>query len=210
MSNTYSKRLAFLWNAFFKNRLPGPRILAALILFSAVLGAEVPSAVTYLVNPLRSVSGFTGDGRGNVYAVGVPHTDFVPTPGAAYPVKTGDLMSALVKLDPSGRVVFSTYVPGEASALTIDSEGNTFVFARQGPPGGASKYFLQTFDVLGANAIEHQIFVCAACGYVITRMATDSLGNVYLAGDTSTDIYTTSGALQSNRLQVDVFTLVSG
>jgi uncharacterized protein (TIGR03437 family) len=72
------------------------------------------------------------DSAGNAYATGSTTSPDLPvTPGAAQTALRGPTNAFLIKLDPSGNIVFSTFLGGsgvdQGSALRIDAAGNIYI-----------------------------------------------------------------------------------
>jgi hypothetical protein len=151
------------------------------------------------------------DGAGNAYMTGdTGSADFPTTPGA-FDTALNDFDAFVTKLDPTGvALVFSTYLGGAGGEqgfdITIDASENVYVtgstfspdfpttagafdstvngtdaFVTKLNPAGSALVFS---SYLGGSAIEEGIGI-----------ATDSSGNAYVAGiTTSLDFPTTSGA----------------
>lgn len=161
------------------------------------------------------------DSAGNTYLTGYTRTTIPVTPdafqlqgttgsgGTGSLVCTGPPLSGipsgpcanafLIKLDPTGALVYGTYLGGSATAigtaLAIDSAGDIYVCGLTQPPGfpvtsdaafqtanvNVVSAFVAKFDPSAHNLI-YSTYVPGITGNV--AMATDAAGNVYIAGTT--------------------------
>jgi uncharacterized protein (TIGR03437 family) len=133
------------------------------------------------------VVGFTGGSQGDIYVVGSPYSDFVATPGVPYPVATSQADSYLAKFDPQGKQIFATYIPGIASLVAVDQGGNALVLAGEGLSTSNQRVVLVAVDSNGKTAAVSTVLTCAGCWSrsFPQNIATDGVGNVYLAGYTT-------------------------
>lgn len=71
------------------------------------------------------------DGQGNAYVTGNTYDDTFPTKNARWPAPPASTNSVIFKLDPSGQVVYSTYLPldvfGARRNLAVDAAGNAYI-----------------------------------------------------------------------------------
>lgn len=79
-----------------------------------------------------SAAAVVGDSAGNAYVTGsTASPDFPVTPGALQASLAGPKNAFLTKLDPSGNIVFSTFLGGsgteQGSALQVDAAGSAYV-----------------------------------------------------------------------------------
>ena len=170
------------------------------------------------------------DVTGNTYLTGYTKGPIPVTPDAYQPqptpgsggtgslVCTGPPLSGvpvgpcdnafLIKLDPTGAVVYGTYLGGPATAigtaLGIDSAGNVYVCGLTQPPGfpvtpGAAfttsdvnvvSAFVQKFD----STLQHLIYSTYLPGITgNVTMALDTVGNAYIAGTTRPECVVAQG-----------------
>lgn len=150
------------------------------------------SKVLYFT-PLSGISSDTAAGiavgsDGSAYVVGSTESQNFPvTPGAIQ--KTFDTRGAsqgfLVKVNPAGNIVYSTYINGaaftELTGITLDQAGNVYVTGTGGPgyPANSNQPaegFVVKIDP-GLSAYQLSEY-----GYGGGLIALDSQGNLYLAG----------------------------
>ena len=178
----------------------------------------------------------TADSDGNTYMAGrtlgspfaatpgaYPGTCFGGGPGALGPgfqIPCGHLF--LIKLDPSGNVVFETYMGGNAlavpSAITVDSQGGIYVAGTVDATSVIDTSFPITpgaaFPVSSAASVAGEVtFVLklnasgAGLGYstvipgaTIRSIAADGAGNVFFSGSSGGGFPAGPGAYQSTPL----------
>src|SRR5579863_7395217 len=124
-----------------------------------------------------------------------------------FPVTTGAFQSSfppggpagfLVKVNPSGMLVYSTFIGGTASTevtgMTLDDAGDVFLTGTGGPnvPANAESPFLGF--VLELNPALNTPLV-SAYGYGGGLIALDPQGNIYLAGNAQPNVSTKELAL---------------
>lgn len=148
------------------------------------------------------------DGSGNAYITGWAysypqgHPRF-PSVDALQPEPSGGVDAVVVKLDPQGKVVFSTYLGGSGDDygrdIALDASGNIYVtgttsspdfptrsaFQAQRVPGGKSgnDVFLTEIDAAGSRIL-YSTYLGGNDDDSVTSVAIDSSGNIYLAGST--------------------------
>src|SRR5262245_24398921 len=148
------------------------------------------------------------DASGNAYVTGwaysypSDHPQF-PTLNALQPGPAGGVDAVLVKLDPQGQVVFSTYLGGSGNDygrdITLDSAGNIYVvgttssndFPIRNPfqalrvPGGASDsdVFVTKINPSG-SAILYSTYLGGDDDDSVASIAVDAADCIYLAGST--------------------------
>jgi hypothetical protein len=156
----------------------------------------------------ESATAIQVDASGNAYITGwaysypSDHPRF-PTLNALQPGPAGGVDAVLVKLDPQGQVVFSTYLGGSGNDygrdITLDSAGNIYVagttsssdFPIRNPfqalrvPGGASDSdaFVTKINPSG-SAILYSTYLGGDDDDSVASIAVDSGGGIYLAGST--------------------------
>lgn len=157
------------------------------------------------------------DPSGNLYVVGSTSADdFLVTPGVVQPVNSNnDFVGFLSKIDPSGHLVFSTYLDGmsAAAAITIDTTtGNIYVAGinpatPQPPlsiPAGTTPFdpTPKPISIIklnsAATAILNATYLGGSSVDLVTGLALDPNGNVYLAGSTTSNDFPTMNPLQAS------------
>jgi CSLREA domain-containing protein len=170
-----------------------------------------------------SVDRIAVDFAGNAYAAStVVSTDF-PTAGA--PAQStyggGSSDAAVTKFNPSGGVVYSTFIGGSAVELVggigVDSHGNAVVAGRtlssdfpvvnasqSTQPGGGADIFVTKLNSSGSQFI-YSTYLGGATNFdTAFGLALDSFGNAYVVGETfSTDYPTTPGAFDTTSTVFD-------
>jgi len=182
---------------------------------SANGGALVYS--TYLGGSSQDQSGrIVVDGAGNAYITGYTYSPGFPTTPGAYDTTWNEVEAFVTKLDPSGALVFSTFVGGSAEdfsrGIAIDAAGAAYVvgytLSRDFPttPGA--------YDESGNSASGPNVFVAklspdgTALQYATylggsgqesgAAIALDAASAAYVTGATdSTDFPTTAGAYRT-------------
>ena len=174
---------------------------------------------TYLGgNPPEGATGWAvaTDAAGNAYVTGEADGGFATTPGAYQSAYGGGWADAfVVKLGPSGALVYSTLVGGAeldyAVAIAADSAGNAYIAGQtrsssfpNNPPGAVTTNagLLDTFVAKlnpDGTAVSWLTLLGGTGDDVPNAMARDSAsGKLYVAGfTTSTNLPTTAGAIQA-------------
>jgi hypothetical protein len=174
-------------NAFFTKLDPGGAVL-----YSSYLGGSVED---------RS-EGISVTPQGDIYLAGwTSSPDFPVTAGAYQRSYRGGDDGFLVRLDPTGRLRYSTYLGGSAGAriqsLAIDAAGNAYVtgstysndFPTTGPPlnqppAGASKIFVTKLNNSG-SALVYSTHFGSRGGDSPNGIAVDPWGNAVVVGGTN-------------------------
>src|SRR5262245_4982340 len=166
-----------------------------------------------------SANAITLDPSGNAYIAGVadntlPAPTTIPTKNAIQPNDRGGIDAFVVKLDPTGKIVFSTYLGGSgdeiATAIGLDGAGGFWVAgtttstnfptlnAFQNKNAGGRDGFLTRFNTAG-TAILYSTYFGGNADDAIKKLLIDSSGNVFIAGETtSTTFPGISESLQSS------------
>lgn len=172
--------------------------------------------------------GIALDSDGNAYVTGVSGSaDFPTTPGAfqtAFPSPTG--ASAFVtKFDPSGRLIYSTYLGGSHGAtgfaIAVDLSGDAYVTgATQSTDFPTTPGAVQTslrarllepnvFDTnafvtkltASGGAVSYSTYLGGSVDELGSGIAVDRFGNAYVSGVTdSADFPTSPGAFQTTSI----------
>jgi hypothetical protein len=151
-----------------------------------------------------SANALTVDAGGNAYIAGMadntpPGPQTVPTINAIQPNDAGGIDAFVVKLDPTGKILFSTYLGGSgdesATAIGLDGAGGFWVAgtttstdfpirnALQNTNAGGRDSFLTRFNTSGTQILYSSYFGGDADD-TIERLLIDAGGNVFLAGET--------------------------
>ncbi len=156
-------------------------------------------------------NGVATDSTGNAFIIGGTYSTNFPTLNAYHTTNTGGSDAFLSKFSPSGALLFSTYLGGSGDdygyAAATDSSGNVYVTgetssrifpllnAYQAYYGGSGDAFLSKFSSTGS--LLFSTYLGGSGIDYANGVATDSSGNVYLTGSTSsTNFPTTLGAYQ--------------
>ena len=142
------------------------------------------------------------DSGGNAYALGFSSsTDFPTTAGALDTTANGGFDVTLTKLNPAGSaLVYSTYLGGQGfdtgNDLTVDSGGNAYIGGGTGStdfpttPGAfdtasdGNDAFVTKLNPAGSAAL-YSTALGGAASDSVNGIITDSAGNAWLAGNTS-------------------------
>ena len=175
--------------------------------YSTYVGGAPPNGAT-----ARAVA---TDAAGDAYIAGEAYGGFATTPGAYQSSYGGGWSDAfVVKLDPSGALLYSTLMGGagqdSAVAIAVDSAGNAYIAGNTGsssfpgnPPGavttnaGNLDAFVAKLNPDG-SAVSWLTLLGGTGDDLPTAMARDSAsGKLYVVGSTtSTDLPTTAGVIQ--------------
>jgi hypothetical protein len=179
-----------------------------------VVGKISPAGATgytTVLGTFHSEEGATAvavDSAGNAYVTGWAysypknHPRF-PTLNALQPEPAGGVDAVVVKLDPKGKVLFSTYLGGSGDdygrAIALDAAGNIYIagttaspnFPKRSPyqaqlvPGGqlGTDVFLTEIDPTGSTIL-YSTYLGGDDDDSVASIAIDSAGNIYLAGST--------------------------
>jgi hypothetical protein len=150
------------------------------------------------------------DGEGNVYGTSYVSDETFPTKNARWPAPPESTNGALFKLDASGELVYSTYLPFDVfysrHNLAVDAEGNAYVTGSypwvvtsvpsfSAPDGGKrgvnedEEYLRDQVGLLKFDPTGSEVLLDVMIGGNGTdrgvAIALDDEGNIYLAGTTS-------------------------
>ncbi len=165
-------------------------------------------------------AGIATDGLGNAYVTGATQGAHFPTVNPIQPSYGGGNFDAFVtKLDPSGGLVYSTFLGGndidQGRAIALDGAGNAYVTGQtqstnfplvnpvQATKGGSAVTFLTKVNAAG-TALVYSTYLGGDSGFGV---AVDRNGNAYVTGVSSaTPVPTTPNAEQpSNAGGADAF-----
>ncbi len=152
------------------------------------------------------------DASGNAYITGEATAPGFPTTPGAF--RTSHVLGVFsvyaAKLSPTGALVYSTYLGGQAGyGIAVDSSGNAYIsgsaFSPEFPatPGafqrtiaGGNDAFVTKLNAAG-SALVYSTLLGGSAGDEASRIVVDASGNAYLTGAArSGDFPTTPGALQ--------------
>ncbi len=156
------------------------------------------------------------DPQGNAYVTGYASTGFPTTTGVIAAANQGANDAFVTKFSSTGALVYSTYLGGAATdfgyAIAADSNGNAYVAGatfsnlgfRGAPGGGAQQNYVNNGDAFvaklnpAATAMLYFTYLGGSQYDQANSIAVDSMGNAYVAGQTSSlDFPTTQGAFQT-------------
>jgi hypothetical protein len=155
-------------------------------------------------------TGIAVDSDGNAYVTGYTGSTNFPVRDALQATKSGLFNAFVVKLDPTGALLYSTYLGGSVSdygsSIAVDSAGNAYVAgvatspnfpranAMQADLVGPSDAYVAKLNPSGTRLI-YSTYLGGPGIDGAMSIAVDSEGSAYLTGVTST-FPTTAGALQ--------------
>jgi hypothetical protein len=186
--------------------------------FAAKLASDgsALSYATYLGGSADDLGyGVALDPNGNAYVTGTSQSpDFPTTVGALQTSRGGFTNAFITKLSAAGSIAYSTYLgppagDTEGHAVAVDAAGSAYVTgmtrsqafptpadAPQRRPGGGADAFVAKLNAAG-SALSFATYLGGTQADEGAGIAVDSVGNVYVTGDTnSSDFPTTKGAFQ--------------
>jgi hypothetical protein len=155
------------------------------------------------------------DASGNVYVAGLGTSPDIQTANAIQS-RSGGLMDVFVaKIDPGGRILYSTYLGGNdidaVSGLAVDSTGSAYLTGmtssrnfrmvnavQPAHGGGVFDAFVAKLNSSG-NQIVYSTFIGGDGEDRALRIAVDSLGSAYVTGDTDSANFPVRSTLQGTR-----------
>lgn len=155
------------------------------------------------------------DSQGFVYLLGFTSNGDFPTWRAVQPAFGGGSMDlVVVKLDPNGGLVYSTYLGGDnsesAGAIAADAQGNAYVtgsthsanfplvrkLAMPSPTVWRNQAFVTKLSPDGSSLVYSTFFGGKGGSENAFDLAVDAAGNAYVAGATNTPDFPVRNALQ--------------
>jgi hypothetical protein len=154
---------------------------------------------TYLGgNSLDSGNGIAVDSAGSAYVTGeTASTTFPTTPGAYRTSNAGASDVFVTKFDPTGTLVYSTYIGGtlaeRGTGIAVDSDGNAYITGRTNSTNFPTMNGFQ-IDLLGdfdafitklnaqGNALLYSTYLGGSGNDEGSAIAVDASGNAYVTG----------------------------
>ncbi|HWB84328.1 MAG TPA: SBBP repeat-containing protein [Bryobacteraceae bacterium] len=162
---------------------------------------------------LDSASAVATDMSGNVYLVGNTRSPDFPTVNAIQARMGGGWDAFLTKLDPEGKILFSTYLGGSgddfAAGVAVDHAGNVYVTGSTGSADFLAPAVIQTslrgrrdaflVKITSAGRLAYSTYLGGSGDGDSGRgIAVDPSGNVYLTGETDSLDFPTANPIQSS------------
>lgn len=190
------------------------------------LGAQPPAnslALTYSTylggNRLDEAEAVTTDRDGNVYVVGLTSSSNFPTKNAVQATRGGGDDAYIVKLSPTGEIIYSTYLGGsdddEAVGIAVDASGAAYIIGTTLSTNFPTKNAMQsrcggTFGICVGDAfvtklspdgstILYSTYLGGSLPDDGSAIAVDGAGNAYVLGETFSPNFPLKGALQTSR-----------
>ena len=162
-----------------------------------------------------SIRDVATDGQGNIYITGgTDSSNFPTTPGTYDGTHNGDSDVFVMKLDPNGKIIWSTYLGGpshdRAYAIEVDNQGYVYIGGRagagfpvtagafqavfQGGPGGgpypAQDGFVAKLTPDGKKLVFASYFgAIDDPSHPVRDLAIDHNGDIFVAASTKTGAY---------------------
>jgi hypothetical protein len=138
------------------------------------------------------------DASGNAYVTGVTNSVDLPVLNAYQPTKNVDTDAFVMKVSPTGALLYSTYLGGgaedEAEGIDVDTLGNFYIAGMTGSvnfPTTSNRY--QTFQALGdafvakfqpSGALEYSTYIGGRGRERAFNIVVDPALNIYISGYT--------------------------
>ncbi|WP_394975411.1 SBBP repeat-containing protein [uncultured Croceitalea sp.] len=172
-----------------------------------------------------AVQGIVSDSVGNIYAIGTTYSSDFPIHSNGFQSKFGGKSDAfVVKLNPEGKVVWSTFLGGskdeDGRGITIGQDGNIYIVGRtasndfptssgtlQSKLAGGIDAFITTLDSNGKMVTS--TYLGGSGDDVGFAIALDSSNQLYIAGTTNSLNFPIKNAIQEkNKGKDDAFLAV--
>jgi uncharacterized protein (TIGR03437 family) len=157
-------------------------------------------------------NGIEADAAGNAYVTGITYSADFPTKNALQQSLRGVGNAWVAKFDPTGRLIYSTYLGGASEdvgfAISADSSGNAYVAgttdssnfpitngAMQTNRGGRFDGFVAKLSANGDNLI-YSTYLGGQADDTIGSIAIDGSANVYITGQTLSNNFPVRNAWQ--------------
>jgi uncharacterized repeat protein (TIGR01451 family) len=188
-----------------------------------------PSGKTFTFSSLLGGTGqdfgdaITTDPSGNAIVVGSTNSGDFPTASALQPAIAGGFEMFVIKFDPLGAIVFSTFLGGTdsqtAAAVRTDLSGNIYIAGQTrstnfpvanpiqasiGGPSGDQDAFVLELNRSG-SAIQYATYLGGSAIDRATGLAVDSFANTYVCGTTSSADFPETGSPSQSRGLSDGF-----
>jgi hypothetical protein len=178
-----------------------------------------------VIDPVLVYSGYLGslgvdsgrsiavDSSGNAYITGSTLSSSFPVQSPYQPAAGGWFDAFLVKLNPQGGLVYSTYLGGDGAdiglGVALDSSNNIYITgatrsnnfpvlnALQASRQGRSDAFLTKLNSLGSGLF-YSTYLGGSSSDYGTGIAVDSAGNPYISGTTESTNFPVLNAPQGN------------
>ena len=160
-----------------------------------------------------NAQGIAVDGAGNAYVTGSTRSSTFPTRNAIQPKLRGEEDAFVMKLDPSGLMVYSTYIGGSGLdygyGIAVDSTGSAYVAGSTAssdfPTANAleathaGSYYTAFVSKLNpaGSAFVYSTYLGASAQAEAYSIAVDPAGNAYMAGLTRSANFPTVNPLQA-------------
>ena len=165
---------------------------------------------TYLGGSAGDVgTGIAVDNAGNVYITGRTQSADFPTVNPLYPNQSGGADAFVTKLDPTGAMIYSTYLGGSLgendwrswhTGIAVDAAGNAYItggthstdFLTVNPiqgvhgPTGNADVFVAKLNMAG-NALVYSTYLGDSSVDFGRGIAVDSAGNAHVVGEAGSD-----------------------
>jgi hypothetical protein len=178
-----------------------------------------------IIDPVLSFSTYLGgsdvdegsaiavDGSGNVYVAGITDSTNFPLLSSLQPGLTGGQQEAfVVKLDPTGKLVYSTLLGGggqnNSTSIAVDTAGNAFIagftdsvdFPTKSGVQAAKKGAVNSFvtKLSPTGALVYSTYLGGGDTDAATSIAIDGSGNACIAGTTTSADFPTVNAAQTS------------
>ncbi len=169
-----------------------------------------------------AVQGIVSDSIGNIYAVGTTYSSDFPIHSNGFQPKFGGKSDAfVVKLNPEGKVIWSTFLGGskdeDGRGITIDQDGKIHIVGRtassdfptangalQSKSAGGIDVFVVTFDSNGKML--RSTYLGGSGDDIGYAIKLDNAGQLYIAGTTNSSNLPLKNAIQDkNKGEDDAF-----